>query len=129
MNFVKSDLETSVMGGVEEIDADIAGKIQDNMLSFENLGDSDNRSIQTLMRNVEPDMLMIALKGATEPVKDKFFGNMSTRAAAMFQDEMEAKGMLRMTDVDEAQKAIMRIAKKLSDKGELVLAGRGDDYV
>ena len=58
-----------------------------------------------------------------------FFGNMSTRAAAMFQDEMEAKGMLRMTDVDEAQKAIMRIAKKLSDKGELVLAGRGDDYV
>ena len=129
MNFVKSDLETSVMGGVEEIDADIAGKIQDNMLSFENLGDSDNRSIQTLMRNVEPDMLMIALKGATEPVKDKFFGNMSSRAAAMFQDEMEAKGMLRMTDVDEAQKAIMRIAKKLSDKGELVLAGRGDDYV
>ena len=110
------------MGGVEEIDADIAGKIQDNMLSFENLGDSDNRSIQTLMRNVEPDMLMIALKGATEPVKDKFFGNMSTRAAAMFQDEMEAKGMLRMTDVDEAQKAIMRIAKKLQTK-ENWLAG------
>ena len=63
------------------------------------------------MRNAEPDMLMIALKGATESVKDKFFGNMST--VPQHQDEMEAKGMLRMTDVDEAQKAIMRIAKKL----------------
>ena len=129
MNFVKSDLESAVLGGVEELDQDIAGKIQDNMLSFENLGQSDNRSIQTLMRSVEPDMLMIALKGASEMVKDKFFANMSTRAAAMFKDEMEAKGMLRMTDVDDAQKQIMRIAKKLSDKGELVLAGRGDDYV
>ena len=129
MNFVKSDLESAVLGGVEELDQDIAGKIQDNMLSFENLGGSDNRSIQTLMREVEPDMLMIALKGASERVKDKFFANMSTRASAMFKDEMEAKGMLRMTDVDDAQKQIMRIAKKLSDKGELVLAGRGDDYV
>ena len=74
-------------------------------------------------------MLIIALKGASEMVKDKFFKNMSTRASAMFKDKMEAKGMLRMTDVDDAQKQIMRIAKKLSDKGELVLAGRGDDYV
>ena len=62
-------------------------------------------------------MLMVALKGATEPVKEKFFGNMSTRARAMFIDEMEAKGPLRITDVEDAQKAMMRIAKKLSDKG------------
>ena len=67
------------------------------------------------MRNVEPDMLMIALKGATEPVKDKFWKYVD-RAAPMFQDEMEAKGMLRMTDVDEAQKAIMRIAKTLRQR-------------
>ena len=68
------------------------------MLNFENLAESDNRSIQTLMRNVEPDMLMIALKGATEPVKDKFFANMSTRAAAMFQDEM-ARAELNYPDL------------------------------
>ena len=129
MNFTKSDLESAILGGLNELDPDIAMKVQDNMFSFENLVSVDNRSIQTLMRNVEQDMLMVALKGATEPVKEKFFGNMSTRARAMFIDEMEAKGPLRITDVEDAQKAMMRIAKKLSDKGELMLAGRGDDFV
>ena len=129
MNFTKSDLESSILGGLNELDADIAMKVQDNMFSFENLVSIDNRSVQTLMRNVEQEMLMVALKGATEPVKEKFFGNMSTRARAMFIDEMEARGPLRITDVEDAQKAIMRIAKKLSDKGELMLAGRGDDFV
>jgi len=129
MNFTKSDLESAILGGLNELDADIAMKVQDNMFSFENLVSIDNRSVQTLMRNVEQEMLMVALKGATEPVKEKFFGNMSTRARAMFIDEMEARGPLRITDVEDAQKAIMRIAKKLSDKGELMLAGRGDDFV
>ena len=129
MNFTKSDLESSILGGLNELDAEIAMKVQDNMFSFENLVSIDNRSVQTLMRNVEQEMLMVALKGATEPVKEKFFGNMSTRARAMFIDEMEARGPLRITDVEDAQKAIMRIAKKLSDKGELMLAGRGDDFV
>ncbi|MDA0665310.1 MAG: flagellar motor switch protein FliG [Proteobacteria bacterium] len=129
MNFTKSDLESAILGGLHLIDPEIAMKIQDNMFSFENLVNVDNRSIQTLMRNVEQDMLMVALKGATEPVKEKFFGNMSTRARAMFIDEMESRGPLRITDVEDAQKAMMRIAKKLSDKGELMLAGRGDDFV
>ncbi|MBM3377905.1 MAG: flagellar motor switch protein FliG [Betaproteobacteria bacterium] len=129
MNFTKSDLESAILGGLNELDADIAMKVQDNMFSFENLVSIDNRSVQTLMRNVEQEMLMVALKGATEPVKEKFFGNMSTRARAMFIDEMESRGPLRITDVEDAQKAIMRIAKKLSDKGELMLAGRGDDFV
>ena len=129
MNFVKVDLETSIMGGLEQLDPELKLKIQDNMFTFENLSMVDNRAIQTIMRNVEPDMLMTALKGAAEYVKDKFFDNMSQRARAMFIDEMEAKGPLRITDVEDAQKAIMRIARKLSDKGELVLAGRGDDFV
>ena len=104
-------------------------KVQDNMFQFENLGGVDNRSIQTLMRNVDQDMLMVALKGATEPVKEQFFGNLSARARVMFIDEMEAKGPLRLTDVEEAQKGIMRIAKKLSDKNEIILGGGGDDFV
>ncbi|MFZ9735029.1 MAG: flagellar motor switch protein FliG [Burkholderiaceae bacterium] len=129
MNFTKADLESSILGGLNALDPDIAMKVQDNMFSFENLVGVDNRSIQTLMRNVEQDMLMVALKGATEPVKEKFFGNMSGRARVMFIDEMEAKGPLRLTDVEDAQKSIMRLAKKLSDKGEIMLAGRGEDFV
>lgn len=129
MNFVKVDLESLIMNGLEKIDPDLMQKIQDNMFTFENLTAVDNRAIQTLMRNVEPDLLMTALKGAPEFVKEKFFDNMSQRGRSMFLDEMEAKGPLRVTDVEEAQKTIMRIARKLSDKGELVLAGRGDDFV
>ncbi|MEY2994605.1 MAG: Flagellar motor switch protein FliG [Pseudomonadota bacterium] len=129
MNFVKVDLESTIMGGLEKIDADLMQKIQDNMFTFENLSAVDNRAIQILMRNVEPDLLMTALKGAPEYVKEKFFDNMSSRARVMFIDEMEAKGPLRLTDVEEAQKLIMRTARKLSDKGELVLTGRGDDFV
>ena len=129
MNFVKVDLESSIMRGLEKVDPDMMQRIQDNMFMFENLSGVDNRAIQTLMRNVEPDMLMTALKGAPEFVRDKFFSNMSQRARLMFIDDMEAKGPLRVTDVEEAQKNVMRIARRLSDKGELVLAGRGDDFV
>ncbi len=129
MNFVKTDLESQIMGGLEQLDADLMIKIQDNMFTFDNLAGCDNRSIQTLSRNVEPDMLMIALKGANEETKEKFLSNMSSRARSMFIDDMEAKGPLRITDVEDAQKAIIRIARKLSDAGEMMLAGRGDDFV
>ena len=129
MNFVKTDLEAQIMGGLNEIDPDLTLKIQDNMFTFDNLAGCDNRSIQTLSRNVEPDMLMVALKGANDEVKEKFLSNMSSRARSMFIDDMEGKGPLRITDVEDAQKAIMRIARKLSDAGELMLAGRGDDFV
>ena len=128
MNFTKTELEASVMGGLSEIDPELMQKIQDNMFTFENLVGVDNRGIQVLMRNVEPDLLMIGLKGASEVVKDKFFGNMSERARGMFRDDMEAKGPLRLADVEDAQKTIMRIARKLSDAGDLVLGG-GDDFV
>ena len=128
MNFTKTALEASVMGSLAELDADLMQKIQDNMFTFDNLVSVDNRGIQVLMRNVEPDLLMIALKGGSEEVKDKFFGNMSERARGMFRDDMEAKGPLRIADVEEAQKTIMRIARKLSDAGDLVLGG-GDDFV
>jgi flagellar motor switch protein FliG len=128
MNFTKTELEASVMGGLSELDPELMQKIQDNMFTFENLVGVDNRGIQVLMRNVEPDLLMVGLKGASEVVKDKFFGNMSERARGMFRDDMEAKGPLRIADVEDAQKTIMRIARKLSDAGDLVLGG-GDDFV
>lgn len=129
MNFVKVELESSILGGLATLDPELLQKIQDNMFTFENLAGVENRAIQTLMRNVEPELLMTALKGAAEYVKTKFFDNMSARARVMFVDEMEAKGPQRITDVEEAQKAIMRIARKLSDAGELVLSGRGNEFV
>jgi flagellar motor switch protein FliG len=129
MNFVKVDMESGIMSGLGQLDPDLLMKIQDNMFVFDNLVGVDNRGIQVLMRNVEPDMLMTALKGASEGVKSKFFDNMSARARVMFVDDMEAKGPLRITDVEEAQKQVIRIARKLSDAGEMMLAGRGDDFV
>jgi flagellar motor switch protein FliG len=129
MNFTKSEMETAIISGVTGIDEELALKIQDNMFTFENLSGLDNRSIQVLMRNIETDLLMTALKAADEEVKDKFMDNMSQRAKVMFIDEMEAKGPIRITDVEDAQKVILRIARKLSDSGDIVLAGRGDDFV
>ena len=129
MNSVKVELESAIMSGLSVIDADLMQKIQDNMFTFENLVGVDNRGIQAIMRKAEPDLLMVALKGAPDFVKDKFLDNMSARARVMFVDEMESKGPLRISEVEEAQKNIMRQARKLSDAGELVLAGGGDGFV
>ena len=128
MNLTKVDMESVIMKGVESLDADLAQAIQDNMLTFADLGSVDNRAIQTLLRNIEPDLLMVALKGADEIVRDKFMSNMSERARAVFLDDMEAKGPMRLSDVEDAQKKIMRQARKLSEAGELMLAA-GDDFV
>jgi flagellar motor switch protein FliG len=123
MNSTKTELENSIMMGLSEIDPDLMQKIQDNMFTFENLITVDNKGIQVLMRNVEPDQLMVALKGASEEVMARFMDNMSERARGMFRDDMEAKGPVRLADVEEAQKKIMRTARKLSDSGELMLGG------
>jgi flagellar motor switch protein FliG len=128
MNLTKVDLESVIMKGVEGLDADLAQAIQDNMLTFADLASVDNRAIQTLLRNIEPDLLMVALKGADEVVRDKFMSNMSERARAVFLDDMEAKGPMRLSDVEDAQRKIMRQARKLSEAGELMLAA-GDDFV
>ncbi len=129
LNFTKTTPLAGIMSGVSAMDGDLAQKIQDNMFTFDNLVSCDNRSIQALMRAAEPDMLMVGLKGADEGVKAKFFDNMSSRARSMFVDDMEAKGPLRLSDVEEAQKQIMRLARRLADTGEMVLAGGGDAFV
>ncbi len=123
MNSTKTALEASIMKGLEEIDPELMMRIQDNMFTFENLNAVDNKGIQVLMRAVDNNQLMIAMKGASEEVKARFFDNMSERARGMFKDEMDAKGLMRLSDVEEAQKQIMRSARKLSDSGELVLGG------
>ena len=128
MNFTKQDLEQRVVKQLFKEDKTLITNIQDNMFTFENLTGVDNKGIQVIMRNVEPDLMMKALKGASDAVKDKFLGNMSERARGMFKDDMEAMGPMRLSDVEDAQKLIMRAARKLADSGELVLGG-GADYV
>jgi flagellar motor switch protein FliG len=129
MNYVKTDIVSVLMKDLTEQNAELAQSIQDNMFKFENLDGCDNRSIQTLMRNVAPELLMVALKGSNEIVKEKFLSNMSARARDMFIEEMEGKGPLRLSEVEDAQKQIMRTARRLSDAGEMMLSSGGGDYV
>jgi flagellar motor switch protein FliG len=129
MNFAKVDIESSVMSGIGTLDQELATLIQDKMLTFENMSEVDNRSIQTLLRDIEQDMLMAALRGADERTKDKFLSNMSERARDLLVDDMEAKGPIRVSEVEAAQKGIMQIARKLSDDGEIMLAGAGEAFV
>jgi len=128
LNLTKTALEASVMGGLKTLDPELMQKIQDSMFTFDNLVSVDNKGIQVIMRNAEPDLMMKALKGASDEVKKKFLDNMSERARGMFKDDMEALGPMRLSDVEDAQKIIMRAARKLADAGDLVLGG-GADYV
>ena len=130
MNFTKQDTEASIMEVIGEEDRNLMQAIQESMFVFDNLLDSDDKSLQTLLRNVETEDLVLALKGADEPLRDKLFSCMSSRAAANLADEMEALGPVRLTEVQDAQKRIINIARTMSDEGTIVLAGRGgDDFV
>jgi flagellar motor switch protein FliG len=128
MNFIKSEMETQIMGNLMERDEDLTVRIQDNMFVFDSLDGVDARSIQVIIRNIEPDLLMVALKGADDLVRDKFLENMSKRAGELFLDDMEAKGPMRISEVEAAQKEILRTARRLSDAGEIMLGG-GADFV
>ena len=127
MNFTKANTEKRILTAIKRNDKDLMQSIQDNMFTFDNLGMSDDRSLQTLMRSVEPEDLIMALKGAPEDLQTKLFGCMSTRAAANIKDEMDVLGPVRLTEVQTAQKKIIESARKMSDAGTIVLAGRGGD--
>jgi flagellar motor switch protein FliG len=127
MNFTKTAMEQRIMKDIKKDSKDLMQAIQDNMFVFDNLVVSDDRSLQTLLRSIDTEILVLALKGADEVLRDKLFGCMSTRAASNIKDEMEALVPVRLTDVQEAQKQIIAVARKMSDDGTIVLAGRGGD--
>lgn len=130
LNFVDTSVEASIMEKIKETEPDLGQSIEDLMFVFENLNEIDDRSIQTLMREIQTDQLQLALKGADDKLKDKFLNNMSQRAAEMMRDDLEAMGPVRLSDVESAQKAILAIARNLAEKGELMLGGgAGDDFV
>ncbi|NBR38776.1 MAG: flagellar motor switch protein FliG, partial [Alphaproteobacteria bacterium] len=130
MNFTKQAMEARIMKSLGKEDKNLMIAIQESMFVFDNLIMSDDKSLQTLLRGLDTEDLVLALKGADEPLREKLFACMSSRAAANLQDEMEALGPVRLTEVQEAQKRIINVARRLSDEGSIVLAGRGgDDFV
>lgn len=127
MNFLDTSAESQLIEALREVDEDLAQEIQDLMFVFDNLGEVDDRGIQALMREISSDVLILALKGADETVKSKIFGNMSTRAADLLKDDLEAKGPVKVSEVEAAQKEILSIARRMSDAGEIVLGSKGGE--
>jgi flagellar motor switch protein FliG len=127
LNFIDSSMEAEIMERVTETDENLAQEIQDLMFVFDNLIDVDDRGIQTLLREVSTDNLIIALKGADDDIKEKIFKNMSKRAAEMMRDDLEAKGPVRVSEVEAAQKEILGIARRLAEQGDIALGGSGGD--
>lgn len=127
LNFMDSSVEQQVMENIGEVDSELGDKIQDLMFVFDNLKDVEDRGIQALMREVSSESLILALKGADDTLKEKIFGNMSKRAAEMLRDDLEAKGPVRLSEVEGAQKEILTIARRLADSGDIVLGGSGQE--
>ena len=127
LNFMGTTQETAVIESVREYDAELAQKILDEMFVFENLLDIDDRGIQSLLREVQSESLIIALKGVNEPLREKIFKNMSQRAAEMLRDDLEAKGPVRVSEVEAEQKEILKIVRRMAEEGQIVLGGKGDE--
>ena len=127
MNFLDSSMEGLLMDSIREVDEDLSTQIEDLMFVFNNLSDVDDRGIQALLREVSSDVLVLALKGSDEAIKEKIFKNMSKRAAELLRDDLEAKGPVRVSDVETAQKEILTIARRMAEAGEIVLGGKGGE--
>ena len=127
LNFVGNAAETAILDNVREYDPDLAQRILDEMFVFENLMDVDDRGIQTILREIQGDQLVIALKGAQPEMREKIFKNMSSRAAEMLREDLESRGPVRLSEVETAQKEILKTARRLSEEGQIMLGGKGGD--
>jgi flagellar motor switch protein FliG len=127
MNFMGGDNEASLMEGLRNYDDDMAQKIMDEMFVFDNILDIDDKGIQVMLREVQSDMLIVALKGTSDEMKEKIFKNMSSRAAEMMKEDLESKGPVKLSEVEAQQKQILQIVRRLADEGQIMLAGKGDD--
>jgi flagellar motor switch protein FliG len=129
VNFLDASQEGPLMEIIAKTDEALASKIQDLIFVFDNLISLDDRSMQELLRNVQSDRLLLALKGADEALKTKIFKNMSQRAAEMLKDDLEAKGPVRLSEVEAAQKEVLGAARKLAEAGTISLGGKGEQFV
>ena len=129
LNFIGTASETSVVDAVREYDPELAQKILDEMFVFENLLDIDDRSIQLILREVQSDSLILALKGASPELREKIFKNMSQRASEMLREDLEARGPVRVSEVEAEQKEILKTVRRLADEGQIVLGGAGGEQM
>ena len=129
VNLLDPSTEAPLMEQINRADEALGSKIQDLVFVFDNLIDIDDRGMQELLRNVQSDRLLLALKGADDELKAKIFKNMSQRAAEMLKDDLEAKGPVKLSEVEGAQKEILMAARKLSESGSIQLGGKGEAYV
>ncbi|HUH39404.1 MAG TPA: flagellar motor switch protein FliG [Castellaniella sp.] len=129
LNFMSTAEEESVVNSLRELDPDLAQRIVDEMFVFDNLIDVEDIGIQAILREIDTAALTIALKGATEELRAKFFKNMSNRAAEILRDDLEAQGPVRMSRVETEQKAILMVARKLAESGQINLSMGNDEYV
>jgi flagellar motor switch protein FliG len=127
LNFLGNQVETAAVEAIREHDADLAQKILDQMFTFSDLDNLDDRGVQVLLRELQSESLIIALKGAEPALRDKIFKNMSTRAAEMLKEDLEAKGPVRLSEVEAEQREILKIVRRLADEGQLQLGGGGGD--
>lgn len=129
LNFMDSSAEANVVELISKTDEALGSKIQDLMFVFDDISEIDDRGMQEVLRAVPSDKLLLAIKGADEPLKAKIFKNMSQRAAEMLKDDLEAKGPVRLSEVEAAQKEILAIVRKMSEAGTIQLGGKGEEFV
>ena len=127
INRLGGAVETSVLDYIREADAELVQKIMDNMFTFDDLDKIDDKGIQALMKEVQSESLVVALKGATPELREKIFRNMSTRAAETLREDLESRGPVRLSEVEAEQKEMLKIVRRLVDEGQIVMAGGGDD--
>jgi len=127
LNFMSGEHETAIMDNLKNYDGEMAQKIMDEMFVFDNLLDIDDRGIQLLLREVQSEMLIIALKGAGQDLREKIFRNMSQRAGEMMREDLDSKGPVRLSEVETQQKQILLIVRRLADEGQIMLGAKGED--
>ncbi len=130
LNFMDASIESEILDEVKESDGELGQALEDLMFVFDNIVEIDDRGIQALMREVSSETLVLALKAADETLKEKIFRNMSKRAAEMLRDDLEARGPVKLSEVEGAQKEILSVARRMMESGELVIGGKGgEEYV
>ena len=127
INMMGSSIETSVLDYIRSMDGELAQKIMDNMFTFDDLNKVDDKGIQLVLKEVQTESLVIALKGATPELREKVFRNMSSRAAETLREDLESRGPVRVSEVEGEQKEMLKIVRRLADEGQIVLSGGSDE--
>ena len=127
INFMNGENESNLIDALKKYDEEMAQKIMDEMFVFDNIMDIDDKGIQALLKEVQSDSLIIALKGTSAELREKIFNNMSSRASEMLKEDLESKGPVRLSEVEAQQKIILQTVRRLAEEGQIVLGTNSED--